>query len=666
MGARSTLGLLVCLGPHLVPLAVAQVPAVEELASLWQPVRMCRPLAAAPLTPCDAGGDLDARTCGDYGCCAVPAALHKAGAPICYMPNGESRGSANQTAFGADPWLNDGQAVAAMSQPRALLAVDWTADLLGVECFAAPPLVGNCKSPGGGLLLKHGGPSFASLSVDGAPSAALATGMATQWMPHQIARNATIWRPGGGALRARSEVRTVFGSETVLLRLELTPVAAPATAPPPPLSLQLNLAALIVNGDDEAPGSWGWDVKRPLSTQGFNASVAGGLSLTAHKTSKAFSAAAFGSATSAKPSMALDKAAGYVTASWTALDPTAAVVVELVLAVGTDETAVSATATAIAADFSGAWQAARDDWQSWWASIFDKSVTTLMPFEGQLPVLTTDDAALKRTYYVNVVSLLGNARHIKSGSLPSLANTLWENQTIFATGGPVCAVTEMIIWDTTLNSVLLTLLQPTLYTSYIEKWLTSDVHKHLAVDYISNVGAQKWYAFDDMMVRNTHTRADVQTPSRLADSGLTLCACVGVEWVDVQHIDVSRDGDTCASTRPKRGDRFNTWWQAVLAVDGRDRDLLAESDARLQHPCLRPGHPEPGAGSSGGYCCVRAVQTGRGLLRLRWTDTKRHLVQGPQEHADDHHNHGCTIWGVRPRGLPRRRHQQVVERRHWQ
>ena len=29
----------------------------------------------------------------------------------------------------------------------------------------------------------------------------------------------------------------------------------------------------------------------------------------------------------------------------------------------------------------------------------------------------------------------------------------------------------MIIWDTTLNSVLLTLLQPTLYASYLEKWL---------------------------------------------------------------------------------------------------------------------------------------------------------------------------------------------------
>ena len=58
----------------------------------------------------------------------------------------------------------------------------------------------------------------------------------------------------------------------------------------------------------------------------------------------------------------------------------------------------------------------------------------------------------------------------------------------------------MIIWDTTLNSVLLTLLQPTLYKSYLRSWLMSDIHQHLALDMVGNVGEQKWYAFDDMMV----------------------------------------------------------------------------------------------------------------------------------------------------------------------
>jgi hypothetical protein len=110
---------------------------------------------------------------------------------------------------------------------------------------------------------------------------------------------------------------------------------------------------------------------------------------------------------------------------------------------------------------------------------------------------------------MNIVSLLGNARHIRS-NIPGYTyqhNQPWENQTVFATGGPVCAVAEMIIWDTALNSVLLTLLQPTLYASYLAKWLTEDIHAHLSVDIVTNEGAQKWYA------------PQLQRPSELAVGG---------------------------------------------------------------------------------------------------------------------------------------------------
>ena len=507
--------------------AAAQVPPIERLASSWVPVKVCRPFASsAPLRPCDAGRALDARTCGDYGCCALPKG-GPAGAPACYAPNGGSRGSANQTAFGADPWLNDGQAVASLSQPGAILSVDWSADLLGVTCFAAPPFVGSCGSPGGGLLLRHGGSSFAALSVDGAPSATLATGMATQWMPHQIGRNATLWRSaaaGGGALRSSSELRTVFGKQTVLLRLEIDPVPADGGAATP-LSLTLDLTAQIYLQDyghtKPKPGkasSWGWDVVRPQNSEGFAASIGAGgtLSLTSHTASGAHSAAAFSTGCTSAPQLSLDTT-GYVTASWTGLDPTQPFVAEIVLAVGSDAATVASTATAVAGDFTSAWQGARDDWQGWWASLFDPTVATSLPFEGHLPTLTTDDDAIKRVYYMNVVSLLGNARHVDVVGSQVVSNggshTSWNNRTVFATGGPVCAVAEMIIWDTTLNSVLLTLLQPTLYKSYIERWLSMDVHDHLAIDIVSNTGQGKWYAFNDMMMYR-----GMETMARLLDT----------------------------------------------------------------------------------------------------------------------------------------------------
>ena len=103
-------------------------------------------------------------------------------------------------------------------------------------------------------------------------------------------------------------------------------------------------------------------VKRPQSHARFVASVAGGFSLTAHKNSGAFSAAAFGPGTTAKPT--LQQHGGYATASWPSLDAAAPVVIELVLAFGTDAATVSKTATALAGDFEGAWRAARDGWQS--------------------------------------------------------------------------------------------------------------------------------------------------------------------------------------------------------------------------------------------------------------------------------------------------------------
>ena len=99
---------------------------------------------------------------------------------------------------------------------------------------------------------------------------------------------------------------------------------------------------------------------------------------------------------------------------------------------------------------------------------------------------------------MGAVTLLTMARRVNSHAAPSTSE--WQNRTVFGSGGPVCAVTAMYIWDTTLNSVLLTLLQPTLYKSYLRSWLMSDIHQHLALDMVGNVGEQKWYAFDDMMV----------------------------------------------------------------------------------------------------------------------------------------------------------------------
>jgi hypothetical protein len=54
------------------------------------------------------------------------------------------------------------------------------------------------------------------------------------------------------------------------------------------------------------------------------------------------------------------------------------------------------------------------------------------------------------------------------------------------------AFAAMYIWDTTLNSLLLTLLEPSYFQTMIEAWLGMGIHQHYAVDYVSNNGIGPW------------------------------------------------------------------------------------------------------------------------------------------------------------------------------
>ena len=97
------------------------------------------------------------------------------------------------------------------------------------------------------------------------------------------------WHPGvrhqqaGGALRATSEFRMGFDSQVLMLRLELHPFG-PMTGP---LAVSIGLGALI---EVQTKKVWGWDIVRPLNTQGFTARVVGEQSVTTHDSSSAASA----------------------------------------------------------------------------------------------------------------------------------------------------------------------------------------------------------------------------------------------------------------------------------------------------------------------------------------------------------------------------------------
>jgi hypothetical protein len=485
-GMAAALLALAALATSVIVPARAQVPALQSLSSTWQPVRFCRPGGAAM---CPAGGTLDAKACADYGCC------HDGGTR-CYAPNGEDRLSIGtaQEVFAAN------QAVPAIAQPGAALSVDSSGDVLGVMCFDAPPFAGTC-----------GPHSFGLVRLDNTSSAALTTGLTTRWSPHQIARNATLWRhPSSSSssnnmtdkVRASSIVRMGFDSQTVLLRLELEALSADQA----PLNLSINLAALVF----AQTNGWAWPITRPNGkTDGFVTSVrtataagVGGSSsrggaLTVHAGSNTSSASAFGSSTPPPDLRLVSSPLPSVVASWPALQLKlgAPVVIELALAIGHNEPAtVEQAADAIALDFPSAWAAAETDWSDWWRSAFDPAArdartqegrsafSPAVVFEGQLPTLMTEDEAMKRTYYMGAVTLLTMARH------DIVPESQWFDSMCFGSAGVESAFAAMYIWDTTLNSLLLTLLAPTYFQSMIGAWLGMGIHSHYAVDYVSNKG----------------------------------------------------------------------------------------------------------------------------------------------------------------------------------
>eukprot|EP01047_Picozoa_sp_COSAG01_P057488 COSAG01_NODE_6650_length_3563_cov_2.465358_1_plen_808_part_00 len=455
--------------------AVAQVPSLAELGSTWQPVRVCR--ASAPTQPCPAGGNLGKKACADYGCCFDGRS--------CFAPNGDQPPNGSQQVFAA------GQAVPAIAQPGAALSVDSGADLLAVQCFDAPPFAGVC-----------GGPlTFGQLHLDGAPSASLAVGTSSRWRPHEIVRNATLWRTGGGGgvVHGSSSVRMSFDTQTILLRLELEAL----THGQAPLNLSVSLAALVF----AQTNMWEWPIARP-NGDGMAASIRGNGALTTHTQSNTSSASTFSSTTPVPTLALLNTPSPHVIASWTGLQLSVGVpvVLELTLAVGHDPSIVEHVADQVAQDFGAAWAAAQTDWEEWWQSAFDPAMHEArlrahrpafgpaVKFEGQLPTLRTEDAALRRVYYMGAVTLLTMARH------DTVPGSQWEGTLVFGSAGVECAVTAMYIWDTTLNSLLLTLLAPTYFQSMIAAWFSMGVHAHYAIDFVTNRGIGPWYAFNDMMV----------------------------------------------------------------------------------------------------------------------------------------------------------------------
>ncbi len=108
-------------------------------------------------------------------------------------------------------------------------------------------------------------------------------------------------------------------------------------------------------------------------------------------------------------------------------------------------------------------------------------------FSGCLPKLVTSDAAILRLYHTAVATVLFHRRttpaSVYGTTYVTLAPRYWETTTF--------------LWDISLSSTMLALLDPAVFRRMIETWMTLDIHKHFGTDFLTGAGVGPWYSVND-------------------------------------------------------------------------------------------------------------------------------------------------------------------------
>ncbi|MDX9971545.1 MAG: hypothetical protein RBU21_01005 [FCB group bacterium] len=333
-------------------------------------------------------------------------------------------------------------------------AISATRNVLGIADFTQPPL-------------SLGGPT-AELNLDDEPL--LAT--ESRWCAYQIQR-----RAARGVL-VETTVRMVPEAGGVLFRLQLTNPGAAEAVP----RIDINLSGRIRRYDS----AWEWFYPRPGDPAEFEAEVLATppkVLVVRDALSPARTAWAF----AAVPDI-LVAAEHDGTVAWRpAIQPGATVTLEFVMAAASDEAEAVASATKWTAAFAETFESARTHWQARFHAAFTPDNGH---FSGSLPALHFDDPALRRVYYVSVLSFLSMERTNFGPRFPR----------VFVTCAPRYAATMTYFWDCIAYSTLWSRLDPVSVREQIKLFLQADVHRCYAIDFLTLKGVGPWYGANDYAI----------------------------------------------------------------------------------------------------------------------------------------------------------------------
>jgi hypothetical protein len=306
-----------------------------------------------------------------------------------------------------------------------------------------------------------------------------------RWYPYQALRSGSM-----DGLDLETANRMVFDARGVLWRITLSNTLSRA------VSAKVSLDLIGAISQLTAPGSWDWAYLQPgvggpkrryEETEAVRATVdatppprlenaadylteppgSGTLLLIRDTRTPARTAFAFAHQ---PDTLTADGHQGL--AVWELrLAPGATKTIEFVMAFG-EGADVAAEAARWARQFDAVFADAKDLWEQRYAQVFTPHNGF---FEGNLPVLQTDDPAFRRNYYMGVVNLLLALRDQLPGS-----------PRVFVAGGPRYGASVQFIWDTVMMDTLFALLEPQALRAYLIKTLQWDLEKCLAFDYYGN------------------------------------------------------------------------------------------------------------------------------------------------------------------------------------
>ncbi|SDT00711.1 glucosidase family protein [Microlunatus soli] len=152
--------------------------------------------------------------------------------------------------------------------------------------------------------------------------------------------------------------------------------------------------------------------------------------------------------------------------------------------VGTDRAAVTAAFDRIAADVPAAIAAAEGFWDHQLRSAFTPGNDE---FSGHLPVLETDDAALRRLYWWGALGVIWFRRDYPGNVLGRSYDTLMPNYW----------ATTTFIWDFSLSSIVHALLDPEPMRRQLEHWIAADIHSLFGTSSLTGGPVGQWYSVND-------------------------------------------------------------------------------------------------------------------------------------------------------------------------